>query len=242
MEGRHSKFWKIFLSILGTIIGGITIIFIGFFIYYSWQFKFGNTEEIKQLTEEFEDKFSIISEESAPTLVENQDEYIRSHNPIQGAIEPQITIISFIDFECPYCQEQYPILKRVIEKYNPVVRLVFKQLPLTAIHPHSYNAAIASTCAQEQDKFWEYHDNLFENIVLDDSGLRTAAQNIGLNTELFDKCFNGQIYRKYIIQDNEDAITIGVRGTPTHLINNEIIEGVPTLEEWDTLILKYLKK
>jgi len=242
MEGRHAKFWKIFFSIVGTIIGGIIILFIGFFVYYTWQFKFGDTKDIAKLTQKFEEKFTTISKEAAPLFVEDQETYIQSHNPTQGSLSPQITIVSFIDFECPYCQEQYTTLKHLTEKYSPVVKFVFKQLPLTSIHPASYNAAIASTCAQEQNKFWEYHNDLFEKKILDDEGLYASAQNVGLHHELFDSCFKGQKYRNYITQDNDDAIAIGVRGTPTYIINNEVIEGVPTREEWDGLILKYLKK
>ncbi|MBT3539148.1 DsbA family protein [Candidatus Parcubacteria bacterium] len=242
MQEHLGKFWKIFMTILGIIIGGVMVIFIGFFVYYSWQFKFGNSESIGEITKEFESKFSITSENSAQVFIENPLDYVRSHNPMQGSVEPKITIISFIDFECPYCQEQYSILKKVSEKYNLISKFVFKQLPLPSIHPYSYHAAIASTCAQEQNKFWQYHDKLFESKKLDDDGLYTTAQDIGLNIELFNSCFKEEKHQKNITQDNDDAIEIGVRGTPTHIINNEIVEGVLSLEDWDSFIIKHLKQ
>ncbi|HAT03474.1 MAG TPA: hypothetical protein DCS29_01710 [Candidatus Magasanikbacteria bacterium] len=240
MHPRHTRLVKILLGSVVGLCGILALIFVGFFVYYSWQFKFGDAEVLNKLDETFGEKFSATSDKQGATFVENTSSIIRPHNPIYGSSEPKITIIAFIDFECPYCQESYPIFKKISEKYNPVVRVIFKQLPLPALHAQAYNAAIASTCAQEQNKFWQYHDTLFETKQYDDDSLYNLAANIGLNLQSFNTCFNSQTYKNDIQKDVDDAVSIGVRGTPTYVVNGNIIEGVLSSQEWDTIILKHL--
>ncbi|GEM_PF-486431 len=83
--------------------------------------------------------------------------------PIRGNKNAPVTIIEFSDFQCPFCSRSVPIVEQVLKTYGDKVKLVYKQLPLTSIHPNAQIASLASECANEQKKFWEYHDLLFTN-------------------------------------------------------------------------------
>lgn len=80
----------------------------------------------------------------------------------RGAANGKVTVIEFSDFECPFCARAVPTIQQVLKTYPNDVAFYYKQFPLTSIHPNSQKAAEASLCAQEQGKFWEYHDKLFQ--------------------------------------------------------------------------------
>lgn len=83
--------------------------------------------------------------------------------PTKGSANAQVTIVEFSDFQCPFCKRVVPTLQQISQTYKDKVKLVYKHLPLTAIHPNAQKAAEAAECANEQGKFWQYHDTLFEN-------------------------------------------------------------------------------
>lgn len=86
---------------------------------------------------------------------------INPSDPVKGPAGAKVTIVVYSDFECPFCVRFYPTVKQIEETYKENVKVVFKQFPLTQIHPNAQAAAEASLCANEQGKFWEYHDKLF---------------------------------------------------------------------------------
>lgn len=79
----------------------------------------------------------------------------------KGPTDAKVTIIEFSDFECPFCQRAFPTVQQIMDTYPNDVKLVYKHLPLTNIHPNAERAAIASECARDQGKFWELHDKMF---------------------------------------------------------------------------------
>ena len=108
--------------------------------------------------------------------------------PIRGAEGAPVTIIKFEDFQCPFCKTAQPTFKELLKKYDGKVRLIHKDLPLEEIHPLARQAAEAGRCAEEQGKFWEYHDQLYAdspNLSADD--LKSAAKEVGLNVQTFDQ-------------------------------------------------------
>jgi len=239
MQKEHI-FWKTFFSLFASILGVIVLIFIGYFAYFSIQLKFGNKETVVNLTQTFDAQFSSTSNKKAPIVLEDWTNLIRPNNPTIGNDDAKITIISFIDFTCPYCKAHFPMHQYITQKYAPVVKIVFKHLPLTSIHEHAHAAAEATSCAGAQGKFWQYHDIVFNLTEVNEDTLYTAATSAGLNLEQFNTCFVNNSYMSSIEQDVNDAIEVGLRGTPTHIVNGEVIEGNLTQTEWDTLILKNL--
>ncbi|PIR78528.1 MAG: hypothetical protein COU28_01140 [Candidatus Magasanikbacteria bacterium CG10_big_fil_rev_8_21_14_0_10_36_16] len=239
---KQSKFWKYFFIFLASIVGLIFTFFLIFFIYYLAQLRYGNSETKKKITSEYERNFSTDINKDAPQDTTDYKKFVRKYNPTQGNTNAKVTIITFLDFQCPYCQTSYPTFSHVIEKYKPVIQVVFKNLPLTDIHPDAIAAALASTCASEQNKFWEYYTQVFTNKKLDTDSLYNYGQSLGLDMNKFDTCFKTQRNLTDIQQDLKDAVDLGLRGTPTYLVNGKIIEGVISAEEWDNIIIKNLNQ
>ncbi len=90
-------------------------------------------------------------------------EIVLGDAPVKGPANAPVTIVEYSDFECPFCQRAFPTVKQVMETYPNEVKVVYKHLPLTNLHPNAHAAAVASVCAQKQGKFWEYHDVLFQS-------------------------------------------------------------------------------
>ncbi len=229
---------------MGSLGGTVLVLFVGFFVLYLWQFKYGTSETIAKNEAELQStRFTAATaaDEAAPVTPPSLIPYIHATNPTLGSKTSKVTIVAFIDFECPFCQQSYPVFKQVAQKYGPAIQVVFKHLPLTGIHPQAFAAANAASCAAEQNKFWEYYDALFINKNLETSALFAHAETLKLNSEQFTTCFNSEKYRKNIEVDIEDAIALGVRGTPTYFTNKTVVEGAIDATQWDTIILDNLK-
>lgn len=83
--------------------------------------------------------------------------------PVRGALSAKVTIVEFSDFQCPFCAKAHPTIQQILKDYDGKVRVAYKHFPIAQIHPNAQKTAEASECANEQKKFWEYHDMLFEN-------------------------------------------------------------------------------
>lgn len=167
-------------------------------------------------------------------------------SPSMGSPNATVTIVEFSDFQCPFCKEVQPTLRKLFKEYDSKVRLVFRNYPISSIHPESTNAAIASLCANEQNKFWEYHDKLFEKASeenpLTKKLLEKTASELGLNRRAFDTCFDSKKYLAQVQKDIKDGASYGVDGTPTFFINNKIIFGNQPVETFKEIVDKELNK
>src|ERR1700687_4188734 len=100
----------------------------------------------------------------------------------QGPDDAPVTLVEYGDYECPYCGEAYPIVKRLQKKMGDELRFVFRNFPLSEIHPHALAAARAAEAAARQSKFWEMHDLLYENQrALEGHHLKTLAESLELD-------------------------------------------------------------
>lgn len=145
---------------------------------------------------------------------------------IQGLANAPIELVEYGDFQCPYCKKAYYIVKEIQQELGDNLKFVFRNFPLTDLHPHAMHAAIAAETAAQQGKFWNMHDILFENQkFLDDSYLMQYAKIIGLNPQRFEEDFgNDKSYAK-VKKDYESGEENGVEGTPTFFINGQLYEG-----------------
>lgn len=250
MDGLLPEPWyrsplKLALAVGGGIIGVFAVIFTAYLVYFLWQLKFGDSGTLQQLNTSYRQKrFTEAQPGSGEALeqVNTTNEFIRPHDATKGNPDAPVTVVAFIDFGCPFSQEGYPLFETIIRKYDPAVRVVFKHLPLANLHPQAIPAAVAASCAGYQGKFWEYYALLFNEKRLDQSALDEFAVRLNLDTKTFNVCMERETPRKNIEQDMLDAVTIGIRGTPTYVVNGEVIEGVVSEAEWDQVILKALKK
>lgn len=159
---------------------------------------------------------------------------INSPRPFLGNSNAQIVIEEFSDFECPACQTAAPFVKSIITEFKDDVRFEYKHFPLNnecnsemsgALHLNACIAAYASECANDQNKFWEYHDYNFANKKVDEASLRSTASAIGLDMELFNACLDSRAKRNVVVADIQNGNSRNVNATPTFFVNGEKIEN-----------------
>ncbi len=151
------------------------------------------------------------------------DQYVHlpGSNPLAA-----VTVVEFIDFQCPYCKEMFPIMQRLYDEL-PEVNFVQRHIPATKLHPDAWEAAIAAECAREQDKYWEYAAILFNNQnALKPVQLRAYAQQSGMDIIRFDVCAASMEKHELIKQHIDEALLADVQGTPTYFINGKKVQGV----------------
>ncbi len=219
------------------------VVILGFFSlvgYYVWQIKTGKLDTSSQFSKAFT-TLDNTSRNISSSLLFPASSLVTSHSPTLGRADAPIQLTMFIDFECPYSQQSYQITKALIERYGEILFVVFKHIPITTIHPLAMPAHLASTCAQEQDKFWEYYDQLSITKSLDEASLMRHAEKIGLNMSTFQNCLANNKYQDNIKRDILDSAKASVQGTPTYFINQDRLEGVLDISIWEKIILGKLK-
>lgn len=133
--------------------------------------------------------------------------------------DAQITLVEYSDFQCPYCLRHHPTMQRIIQEYGDKVSWVYRHFPLTSIHPQAQASAEASECANEQGKFWDYADKLFENQTQLGSDLYTKlAKDLKLSESKFNDCVSSGKYRSVVTADSTDGDSVGITGTPATVV------------------------
>jgi protein-disulfide isomerase len=161
-----------------------------------------------------------------------------SRDHIQGPPTAPVTLLEYGDYECPYCGQAYPIIKQVQKHLGSKLRFVFRNFPITQIHPHAQHAAEAGESAAAQNKFWEMHDHIYEHQqALDDNHLEKYAGKLGLDLVKFNNDISSHAHARHIREDFLSGVRSGVNGTPTFYIN-----GIRYNDSWDLeTLLKALR-
>ena len=156
--------------------------------------------------------------------------------PSKGPTKAPVQIIEFSDFECPFCFRVNPTVAQVLGTYGDRIRLVYRHLPLPN-HPNARPAAEAAACANEQGKFWEYHDRLFaDQSKLAAADLKKHAADLGLDAGKFNACVETRRFQKDVDADMDAAQLLGVSGTPHFFINGRPLSGAQPLESFKEII------
>ena len=151
--------------------------------------------------------------------IANTDRLLAAESHFTGPADAPVTVIEFGDFECPACGALHPILQHVKEN-NSEVKFVYRHFPLTSIHPRARPAALAAEAAAAQGKFFEYHDQLYENqSQLGDQDFITHAEAIGLDVAAFEQALADGVGEDAVQQDVSDSAALGLRSTPTLFVN-----------------------
>ncbi|MCA0454033.1 MAG: DsbA family protein [Chloroflexi bacterium] len=148
-------------------------------------------------------------------------------DPSWGSEDAPVTIVEFSDFQCPFCgrfhRETYDQLRK---DYEGKIRFVYRDFPIVSLHPNAEISAEAADCANEQGKYWEYHDLLLNNQDKSTgSDLSAFASQLGLDMTVFNQCMNTRRYQQEVAKDVLDANSYGVTGTPTFFINGQPLVG-----------------
>jgi protein-disulfide isomerase len=143
---------------------------------------------------------------------------------VRGPAKAPVTIVAWSDFECPFCQRAEPTVRQVMSDYNGKVKLVYMQFPLS-FHPNAQKAAEASECANDQGKFWEYNDRLYDTTQLGVPSLKQHAASLGLDTAKFNQCLDSGANAGKVAAMQAMGSQNGVSGTPTFFINGQPLVG-----------------
>ena len=182
-----------------------------------------------------------VQQEAAPAVVRD----IPTEGfPSEGPDDAPVVIVEFSDFECPFCtkwhNETYLPLR---EKYPDEIKLVYRNFPLTGLHPNAYLAAEAAMCAGDQDRYWDYHEALFENKNgMGEAAFKGYAEELGLDMETFNECLDSRQYQDFVREDMDYAASIGVQSTPTFYINGRVVVGAQPLQVFEQIIQEELAK
>lgn len=173
--------------------------------------------------------------------------------PILGDSKAKVTMIEFSDFQCPFCKQYFDqTAQQINDTYIKTgkVKFAYRYYPLTSIHPNAQKSAEASACANDQNKFWDYHDLLFKNQDTWSPQAAADAENsfvdyasgLGLDTNQFRNCLDTDKYKSLVDADTAEGNRIGVNGTPTFVINGNVIVGAVPFVGLQKTIEEELKK
>jgi protein-disulfide isomerase len=155
---------------------------------------------------------------------------------LRGSAKAPVMIVEFSDYQCPYCHQVEPTVKEILAKYGDRVSLSYRDFPLYAIHPYAMGAAEASRCAEEQGKFWEYHDQLFTASKLEKDALIQYARDLKLDDKQFESCLTSEKYKADIDKDEQEGRNAGVNGTPGFFVNGIEVSGAKPADAFTSII------
>ena len=157
--------------------------------------------------------------------------------PFKGPEAAPVTIVEVTDFHCPYCKRVQPTLNEVLLKYPDKVKLVFRDFPIDQLHPNARKAAEAARCANEQGKFWPYHDKLMAGGTdASPEKLKEYAKELELDAGAFEQCLASGKYRAAVQKDVDEGTRLGVNGTPAFFINGRMLSGAQPTDAFAKVI------
>jgi protein-disulfide isomerase len=164
---------------------------------------------------------------------------VTADDHVKGSANAKVTLIEYSDFQCPYCLNHKSTIDQILKDYGDKVRLVFRQFPLTSIHPEAEKAAEASECAAEQGKFWEMYEKIFADNAAGTMSVdkwKEEAKNLKLNTTQFNNCLDSGKYASKVSQEAAGGESAGVQGTPATFVNGELISGAVPYAQFKQVI------
>ena len=183
---------------------------------------------------------------AAAALPTDEPQYVRYDIPTEGypSLGPddaEITIVEFSDFQCPFCRRFHEeTYKDLLDAYPGQIRFVYRNLPLTSIHPDAMAAAVASLCANDQNAYWDYHEKLFSSETLGEETYIQYATDLGLDLDKFTACLSSGEHDEFIQKDMDFSLNLGVQSTPTFFINGLAIVGAQPITSFQQIIEKEL--
>jgi Na+/H+ antiporter NhaA len=152
------------------------------------------------------------------------------HDHVRGPVDAPVTLVEYGDFQCPYCGRAEPVVRELLRDHGDVL-FVWRNLPLSDVHPNAQLAAEAAEAAGDQGKFWEMHDLLLTHQdALRPMDLHRYAGEIGLDVDRFTDELRRHVYAVRVAEDVDSADLSSVTGTPTFFINGQRHYGAYDIE------------
>ncbi|MBL7715196.1 MAG: thioredoxin domain-containing protein [Bdellovibrionales bacterium] len=171
---------------------------------------------------------------------------ISSALPVLGDPSAKVTIVEFSDFQCPYCRQGAKLMHSLLQRYPKGIKVVYAGFPLDQTcnttmksrgHPHACEAARAALCANEQGKFGKMYETIFDRQdEITDGIVMTWAKEIGLDVAALEKCMKDPKTAALISSSVDQALTLGVKSTPTFFLNGKKMEGALPFPVWTSLL------
>ncbi|MBE0691228.1 MAG: thioredoxin domain-containing protein [Anaerolineae bacterium] len=159
-----------------------------------------------------------------------------ANNPSVGPADAPVTVIEFSDFRCSFCKRFHDTtFDPLLEQYGDQIQFVVRDYPIFG--QASYEAALASECAHDQDKFWEYYDSLFaDQSTFTRDGFLARAESLELDVPAFTACFDDETHMQEIVADYQAGEALGVGGTPTFFVNGRPLVGAQPIDAFINVI------
>ena len=227
-------------KIVMFVVGGTLLLLIGVIAVESWSFtsltKQGALDTLDSLN--FDNKFTAEKK----SVVQNSGTVNAESTsaPAIGKTDSIIKIVEFVDFSCPFSREENSIIRELALANPNRVWLQIRNFPVDELHPNARAAAIAASCAGEQDKYWNMHDALFANQNEQGSftaeDLRRLALSVGVDGKKYDSCIKSDKVAAAVTADYNAGAALGVTGTPTFFVNGYKIDGAVPADIWQKII------
>lgn len=244
------KWYQKTSGILFAGCGGLALIVVlilaGMVFYYYRTIRAGNGAELATqfssrpiLTTGFTSAYGSLSKDTSSNI--DRAALEKSDSPTLGSDTAKLTIVEFVDFKCPNCEIAAPIVRQLIAEHGNDIKLISRNSPFESLHPGATRFAQIAWCAQQQGRYWAIHDYFFagqSNLPAEFSPteLGILAQRFGLDVQKFSSCLSDQRSLIAVNKDYTQAVSLGVRGTPTFFINGQKVEGVIPYSSWEELI------
>ena len=197
---------------------------------------------------------AVIALAALPSVASAQAKFIGvDDDPQLGKADAKVTIIEFGDYQCPLCRAFWrDTLPRIKKEYVDTgrVRIVFRDFPIQDIHPEATVTAMAGECAEDQGKFWEFHDKAFREqdrrgrdiVRYKVADVKRWAMDIGLEAAAFNECLDSERHKAEVEKDYKDGADIGMTGTPVFFINGRAVVGAHPFATFQKVIEEELRK
>lgn len=210
-------------SVVTLIVLALLGIFVWRVLFFAGLIRSG---EIDPSNYNYVSGYTLSSILSDKPFQEGEFDVVTKDDPSLGAVGAPVTIVEFADFQCAYSKESSFILRELAAAYPQTIHYVYRDFPLSEIHPLSQTASQAGECAHAQGKFWEYHDRLYQNqSTLSEESFVEYARELNLNVTAFERCLTSDHAQDEVLADYLDGVKAGVRGTPMFFVNGNRIAG-----------------
>lgn len=159
-----------------------------------------------------------------------------------GDLKSKVTLTEYADFQCPGCGAYHPLVKQLLQDFKGKIHFVYRTFPLTQVHQNAMASALAAVAANNQGKFWEMHDLLFQHqndwntLQNPQSVFDGYAQQLGMNIDQFHKDIADAKTKKFIMDEENAGLTIGINSTPTFFLNGKQIVSPQSYDAFKQVI------